>query len=205
MEYHLRAFKNHFTGSRYLDNLTGISNDYLLGRAEEELRYIIQEFCSRQLTKPSDRYAAISGILQTWGNTFKREHVVGIWTDEENWWKDVLRYVTDYGLPGVPVLNKTAVSTTSMPPGPASQRLDGPSWSRISVSGLISHPWEQNTRWGSRKYFVRSALLEATADGSVVSTQGRLMLREPPLQTHVQRKSWGRDKERGLAMHKIRL
>ena len=96
-------------------------NDYLLGRAEEELRYIIQESCLRQLIKPSDQYAAISGILQAWGNAFKREHVVGIWTDEENWWKDVPRYVTDYGLPGVPALNTTAVSTTCMPPGPASQ------------------------------------------------------------------------------------
>ena len=121
MEYHLRAFKNHFTGSRCLDNLTGMSNDYLLGRAEEELRYITQEFCLRRLIRPSDRYATISGILQAWGNAFKREHVVGIWTDEENWWKDVPWYVTDYGLPGVPALNTTAVSTTSMPPGPASQ------------------------------------------------------------------------------------
>jgi len=85
MGYHLGAFKDHFTGSRYLDNLTGMSNDYLLGRAEEELRYIIQEFCSRQLTRP-----AISGILQAWGNACKHEHVVGIWTGEENWWKDVL-------------------------------------------------------------------------------------------------------------------
>lgn len=50
------------------------------------------------------------------------------------------------------------------------ERLDGLSWSWISVSGLISYPWEQNTRWGSRKYFVRSALLEATADRSVIST-----------------------------------
>jgi hypothetical protein len=109
MEYHLRAFKNHFTGSRYLDNLTGMSNDYLLGRAEEELRYIIQEFCLRRLIRPSDRYAAISGTLQARGNASKREHAVGIWTDEENWWKDVLWYTTDYGLPSVPALNTTAV------------------------------------------------------------------------------------------------
>jgi hypothetical protein len=66
MEYHSRVFKNHFTGSRYLDNLTGMSNGYLPGRAEEELRYITQEFCLRQLIKPSDRYAAISEILQAW-------------------------------------------------------------------------------------------------------------------------------------------
>ena len=33
------------------------------------------------------------------------------------------------------------------------------------------YPWKQNTHWGFRKYFVRSALLEATADKSVVSTQ----------------------------------
>jgi hypothetical protein len=77
-----------------------------------------------------------------------------------------------------------------------SECLDGPSWSWIPVSGLISYPWEQNTRWGSRKYFVRSALLEATADRSVVSTQGRLMLRESPLQMHVRRKPWGRNKGR---------
>ena len=77
-----------------------------------------------------------------------------------------------------------------------SERLDGLSWSWISVSGLISYPWEQNTRWGPRKYFVRSVLLEATADRSVVNTQGHLVLREPPLQTHVRRKPWGHNKER---------
>lgn len=179
MEYHLRAFKSHFTGSRYLDNLTGMSNDYLLGRAEKELRYIIQEFCLRRLIRPSGRYAAISGILQAWGNAFKREHVVGIWTDEENWWKDVLWHVR-LRTPqcacfkhGCRVYHENAAWARK------SERLGGPSWSWISVSGLISYLWEQNTRWGSRKYFVRSALLETTADRSVVSTQGRLMIREP--------------------------
>lgn len=88
-----------------------------------------------------------------------------------------------------------AVSTTSMPPGPASQNAwMGPPGLGSPLAVSLAIRGSRTLTGGSGS---TSSVPPCLKPPQVCrQSSSRLMPREPPLQTHVRRESWGRNKKR---------